>query len=60
MSQPLDENRGEIPVGTLGDLVGIPLTDELVELLLLWKKLSDKQRESLLTGLREEIRDVLR
>lgn len=48
MSQPLGENSGEISVGTLGDLVGIPLTNELVELLVLWHRLdSEKQNEVL-------------
>jgi len=48
VSQPLGENRGETSVARLGDLVGIPLTDELVELLVLWNRLdSEKQNEFL-------------
>ena len=44
VSQSLGEDRGEIVNDTLGDLSGIPLTDELLELLVLWQRLdSEKQ-----------------
>ncbi|WP_298866196.1 hypothetical protein [uncultured Gimesia sp.] len=58
MSQPLGKNRGENANRTLGDLSGVPLTDELFELLQLWEKLSDERKELLLTGLRAAVRDA--
>lgn len=58
MVQPLGENRDETTNCRLGDLSGIPLTDDLVELLRLWDRLSAERKDVLLTELREAIRDA--
>ena len=47
------KNRGETDNPVLGDLSGIPLTDELVELLRLWDRLSAERKGVLLTELRD-------
>ena len=55
MSQPLGENKSEISITRLGDLVGIPLTDELVELLVLWQRLDREMQIAALALIRASV-----
>jgi len=53
--QPLGENRDEIANRTLGDLSGIPLTAEQVELLILWQRLDCEKQIAVLDFIRASI-----
>ena len=55
MSQSLGGNRGEIANRTFGDLSGVPLTAEQVELLVLWQRLDSEMQIAALAFIRASV-----